>query len=123
MRDFFIGVRQWRMRVTCDRARPGYSGLFHCDCEKNVTECLERIFFVEVHEASITSGKRPLNCLLEKAVQLHGRQLKIEKELLCIHKPIPFKCDTKKDTVNVTAHSLNANASGYLTTDGFLLNE
>lgn len=85
-----------------------------------VTESRAGVFFVDVDAvSSVASGSRPLNCYMRKTVKLYGSHFTIPKASLRVYKPVELKCDTKKETFEITAHTLNVNGFGFLTMEGF----
>ena len=57
-------------------------------------------------------------CFMEQLVRARGRVVTIAKKDMKVHKPVTVNYYSSKQTLDITVHSLNINASRFLTTDG-----
>ena len=80
---------------------------------------LPTLYFVRTdNAATVSSGKRTLVCFMEQLVRARGRVVTIAKKDMKVHKPVTVNYYSSKQTLDITVHSLNINASRFLTTDG-----
>ena len=84
-------------------------------------ECRHGVLFVEIDRpAQTSSGKNDIICRIKQVVRLRGKKHIVPVHALKVHDPIQLKFNKKKGCLTVTAQSLNVNAGGYLTIDGFV---
>ena len=84
-------------------------------------ECRHGVLFVEIDRpAQTSSGKNGIICRIKQVVRLRGKKHIVPVHALKVHDPIQLKFNKKKECLTVTAQSLNVNAGGYLTIDGFV---
>ena len=75
------------------------------------------LFISTARPSCVSSGKRRLVCRVEEVVRARGKLLLLPKRMTVNYRPIVVRYQNKKRTVTITAHSLNINGSGFITTD------
>ena len=68
----------------------------------------------------VSSSRRGNICFAESTVCLHGKVFSVPENSYASYQSILIKFDKKRKTVDINAHTLNVNASGFLTTDGIV---
>ena len=74
---------------------------------KAVSHSRPGVFFVDIDRAStISSGKKAVYLRCGATVGARGRHLKLVKDAINIHKPVVIKYHSKKQSMDITVHSL-----------------
>ena len=88
---------------------------------RKIEEIAPKTLFIDTTKAPrASSNSRGNICFIESTVCLHGKTFIVPWDNYESFHSVKIKFDKKKNTLDIHAHSLNVNASGYLTTDGIV---